>query len=328
MIRAAAGEGIRVRSQARLAAIALVALVSARARPATAQLDETLFRADDGTAYEVLRNLGTAGLRLTTVGGSIAGSASCASPGTASGDPVAAFGGAAQSGTLYPFDRVLRSHRLTPNAVGALVFDAELGGRVTLGSGGGALNVCGTVDDCSGALNPQPLVPLPSSAGGVAGACTAAPLQAPCDGANQRQAFAFGLPATGPQFDCDDPAEVTLGTTICAPAPVDGFDLSVGEAIVFVYGGDLQVSSFSSGAGGFALAADADNPFGCAAGAVIGATADNDSQPAPPTPTSTPVIEPTRPAIPVVASPASPFGVLLIVALAAAALLALRRSNP
>lgn len=326
MTPAAAGEGRFLHTLTRHTAVALTALALSGAGPAAAQLDQTLFRAADGTAYQVLSNLGAANLRVTTVGGSLNGAASCTGTGAAPGDPVAAVGGAAQSGTLQPFDLVLRSHRLTPTAAGVLAFDAAAGGRVTLGSGGGALNVCRAPADCSGSANPQPLVELASNAGGVAGACTADALQAPCDGANQRQAFAFGLPASGQQFICDDAGAVTLASVVCAAPPADGFDLAAGEAIVFVYGGDLQTSAFAAAAGGFALATAVQNPFDCAQGAVIAANADSDSQPPPPSPTSTPVVEPTRPAIPVVASPASPFGGLLIVALAAAVLLALRKN--
>ncbi|MDX2168665.1 MAG: hypothetical protein SF182_16455 [Deltaproteobacteria bacterium] len=298
--------------------------MAAAAHPAAAQLDQTQFRAADGTAYQVLRNLGGAALRVTTVGGSIAGAASCASAGTTSGDPLAALGGAALPATLHPFDLVRRSHRLTPNLIAALAFDTGAGGRLTLGSGGGALTVCASPIDCAGAVNLQPLVGLSSNAGGVAGACTADVLQAPCDGTNQRQAFAFGIAASGLQFVCDDAGDATVATVVCAPPPSDGFDLTPGEAIVFVYGGDLQASSFAAAAGGFSLAASAQNPFGCAAGAVVGASADSDSQPTAPTPTSTPVIEPTRPAIPLIVSPLSPAGALLIVALGFALWAALR----
>src|SRR5262245_1398825 len=260
---------------------------------------------------------------------------------------------------LHPYNQIVRTFVLDTNIVnpGAdVTFDPSFGGRVTLGTGAGAKNVCKEPFDCMGELNPQTLVPLSSNMGGVQPACIANSVNAGCDGLNQRDLFAFNLPATGSPPVCNSPGSVTVDTTICAAEPTDGFALHVNgvnpQVIVFAYNSSLQGLGFQVGAAGFGISGGAVSPC-TAAGQVLNAQLLLQSQPAPPTPTSTPAVTftatatgtaphlgtatatgtitntpestRTRPGIPVIPSPASPGGLLLIGALAIALVWSLHR---
>ena len=299
------------------------------ASAAQAEFDQILFRAADGTAYQVLRatDLATGAdkVRVTTVAGSPAGTGTCEASGDMAGEPASAIGGTSVAMILHPYALVSRTFVLAPNDISALSFDESGGGVVRLGSGAGALRVCASILDCAADPNVQPLVELASNLGDVPQACIAANLAAACDGPNRRAAFAFGLAATGMPPLCNDVAQVTVNSSVCASQPADGFDLALGHAIVFVYGGSLQTSAFEIAAGGFAITTDGVDPLGCSANTIVGATGRADSEPPIPTPTTTPIVEPTRPAIPVIASPISPAGLGLVIALGAGLLFAARR---
>jgi hypothetical protein len=266
---------------------------------------------------------------------------------------------------LHPYNQIVRTFVLDTNIVNPgmdVTFDPSFGGRVTLGTGAGAKNVCKDLFDCMGESNPQTLVPLNSNMGGVQPACIANGVNAGCDGVNQRDLFAFNLPASGSPPVCNNPGSVTVDTTICAAEPVDGFPLNVNgvnpQVIVFVYNGNLQATGFQVGAAGFGISGGAVSPC-AAAGQVLNAQVLLQSQPFPPSPTSTPSNTPsptvtgtgtpfgtatatgtitrtptitntpeatrTRPGIPVIPSPASPGGLVLIGALAVALIWALQR---
>jgi hypothetical protein len=318
-------------------------------------------RADDGTTYLVLRvggNLGAGAkqVRVTTVAGAIAGAGACAATGNMSGDPTSAVGGVLPPGmTLHPYGDVKRTFVLTPNDISVLTFDEHFGGRVTLGSGGSALNVCAEGFDCAATINVQTLVGLDSTLGSVPPACIASGLNAGCDGLNLRDSFAFGLSASGTPPICTNSANVTVNTTVCSGPPADGFSLNQGQAIVFVFDhSSLAQSGFAVAVGGFGITTDAAPGLHCPANSVVVAVAESGSQPAPPPPTATLVTTstptetftrgpsatvtatgtatstqpPTRTragAIPVVPSPVSPSGLLLIGGLAVGLLWALRR---
>src|SRR5512144_2142122 len=150
-----------------------VLAVALSPRAAGAQGSESEFRASDGTTYQVLRanNLGgvAAQLDITTVAGTIAGAGSCAATGNMSGDEASAVGGVISPNPLHSYDGVTRSFVLTPNDIGGLTFDPSFSGRVTLGSGPGALEVCASAADCPGGS--EPVVDLASNLGGVPPAC-------------------------------------------------------------------------------------------------------------------------------------------------------------
>jgi hypothetical protein len=112
-----------------------------------------------------------------------------------------------------------------------------------------------------------------------------------CDNMNVRNVFAFGLPATANV--CDTPGNVTVNSTICAPRPADGFSLTPGQAVVFVYNTTLACLGFDIGAGGFLVDTNGTNPPGCAGNQIVSAAIRLDSNPGPECATSTPI--PTGP---------------------------------
>jgi hypothetical protein len=242
-------------------------------------LDQRAFRADDGTAYQVVSlGDGSADVRITTLAGSVGGVGVCQmTPAAIPGQPVSAVAGVLPPAVaLHPFDLVVRTFVLTPNDLSSITFNSTFGGRLVLGTGAGALNVCAMSFDCTGQPNVQPIVGLDSVTGGVPAACVANGLSAGCDGTNLRNAFAFGLASSGSPPVCTSPSAVTVDTTLCAPSPTDGFTLHHGEAIVFMYG-DLQGLGFSAGVAGLGISAA---PVGvCTSGGVIGSTSRVDASP-------------------------------------------------
>jgi hypothetical protein len=353
---------------------------------AEAQIQETEFRAADGTTYQVLvaTNLGggAENIRVTTVAGSVAGAGSCAATGNASGDPTSAIGGVLPPGmNLHPYSQIRRTGIISGVDVSVLNFTGTFGGRVRIGDPMGTVTyVCGAAFDCTGlmASEVQTLYNLDSALGGVPAACQADGLNAQCDGTNLRNTYAFGVAATGTNPPiCNNPTTaVTVNSTVCATQPADGFTLGNNQAIVFVYNSGLGSSGFAIAVGGFGISTDTVNNPNCPnPNSIVSATGDNDSQPAPPPPTSTPTNTPTntatatatatntathtftatntatptntatatatrtntptatntppptntRPPIPVVPSPTSPAGLVMIIGLGGGLLWALRR---
>jgi len=319
--------------------VAVAILLTAAA--AQAQL-QRLFRADDGTAYQLLWLLnpspGAETFRVTTIAGSSFGVDPCFNDlAMMSGEPVSAVAGT-QSPPL-PYLSVMRTFLLTPNsATGEAAFDRSGSGRLTLGSGSGALHVCSVFDDCLGHGIIETLVALSSDQGNVPPACITGIINSACPPLLQRAALAFGLPSTGEPPMCNDTAQVTFDTTLCAPAPVDGFTLGTGQAIVFVYGG-LTTSAFEVSVAGFCITTDDVNSFDCPANSVVGADAAGSVPPFPlptDTPIRSPVGTPTITAtgtpirggpIPIISSPFGPAGLLLVVGLAGGLLYAMRRPD-
>jgi hypothetical protein len=280
----------RVVSRAALAAVTCLAL----AGTASAQIQESLFRAGDGTAYQVLTasNLGggAENIRLTTLAGSIQGAGSCAATSGMQGQSTSAIGGVIEPQmSLHPYGQITRTIILTPNDISEINFDSAFGGRVSIGTGAGALNICHTASDCTGEPNVQTLVPLSSNTGGVPPACIATGRQAECDNFNNRTVFGFGVAASGDPPVCTDPTQVTVNSTVCGAQPADGFTVGSGQAIVFVYNSTLQQDGFAVATGGFGISTDLVNNPNCPnPNSIVSATGDNDSQPAPPPPTNTP----------------------------------------
>jgi hypothetical protein len=316
--------------------MAIAALLAASA--AQAQL-QRLFRADDGTAYQLLwlvsPSPGAETFRVTTLAGSTFGINSCVEDvAMMSGDPVSAVAGSRIP--ELPYVSAMRTFVLTPtDAVGLATFDGSGSGHLTLGSGPDALNVCSTFDDCMGHGIFETLVPLSSNEGNVPPACIAGTIDSECDNTLQRAAFAFGISSTGQPPNCNDTAQVTVDSTLCATEPLDGFTLGTGQAVVFIYG-IPPTTAFDVGVAGFSITTDAVNPFGCPANTIVGATASSVGPPPFPIPTFTPTITPTATvtvtptrvgpaAIPVIPSPFGPVGLLLVLGLAGGLVYAMRR---
>lgn len=291
-----------------VAAAGMAAFTVSLAGAAAAQISETLFRAADGTSYQVLRADGLGGgadaLRITTIAAATAGAGSCSQAGSFPTDPVAAVGGVIPPAmTLFPFTAVSRTAILTPTAIGALSFTHTFGGRVTLGTGPGALNVCLDAFDCSGQANVQTLVGLASDQGGVPAACVAEGISAGCDFGTQRDAYAFATANDGGSPPACTSA-VTVDTTQCAAAPADGFTLQQGQAIVLVYDAPAD-HGFAVAVGGFGI--DATGDSACAGiDRVVSTSSNNNSQPAPPPPTATPASTSTSTATAAATSTATP----------------------
>ena len=276
---------------ARLLAVAGAAVLLAPA--AQAQFTESIYRAADGTAYQLVRVVGSLGAgaerqRVTTLMGSAGGSGGCSLSGSVSGQAASASVGALPPDqTLHPYEAIRRTAILVPSSVSAVSFDANNAGKLTLGSGGAAINVCRVPGDCPGGSS-SPIVTLDSSSGGLPPACIAQNVGSSCEGSTRRSMFAFGLPASGSPPVCNAPATVTTSTFLCSAEPADGFSLQPGQAIIFIYNGSLAGSGFSIGAAGFGIDGNGSNSPGCGANSVVSASSRNDSSSAPPLPTWTP----------------------------------------
>ncbi|MGH7787173.1 MAG: hypothetical protein ACRERC_09935 [Candidatus Binatia bacterium] len=283
--------------------MAILALSIAINHPAAAQLQQSEFRAEDGTTYQVLAatnlDAGAEQIQVTTMAGAIADAGSCAATGDRSGSPLSAIGGVLPPLTqLHPYGVIRRTAILVPNAIGMITFDASSGGRVTLGNGSRAFNICLSALDCMAHPNVQVLFNLAQNTGGVPAACIAENRNAQCDGSNLRDVLAFGLAASGNPPVCTTPSNTTINSTVCAARPSDGFTIPAGAAIVFAYGGALASSGFAVAVGGFGITTDTTNDAGCAADTIVSATSDNDVSPATTPPTSTPPPTSPRPDIP------------------------------
>jgi hypothetical protein len=269
------------------------------AAAAGAQIIQTVFRAADGTAYQVIQpdtSAGTDHTRVTSVGGSDDGIGGCNfSQGMAGGAAQAVAGVLQGLQVLHPYDQIDRTGVVTTNIVNPntdVNFDPSFGGRVILGTGAGALNVCKDAFDCTGEANVQPLFSLDSATGAPA-ACIANGVNAGCDLANLRNVFAFGLPASGSPPVCDNPGSVTVNSMVCAAEATDGFTIEPPQAIVFIYDTSLAGLGFSVGSAGFGITGGMLSPC-AAAGQVFNAQAALITAPAPPGPSETPTNTPTN----------------------------------
>ena len=266
----------------------LVSLLAAAAAPVNAQT-HTLVRADDGTAYQLLRAIppleeGADATTVTSIGGSSTGVGGCQGMATMSGAPASAVGGsdpdAGQS--LHPYNQIVRTAILVPNDISVASFDQHFGGRMTLGTGAGALNICRDAFDCMGHPNVLSTTGLSSATGGTPPACIANGVAADCETPLTRDVFAFNLAASGDPPVCDDPGQVTVDSTICQAAPSDGFSLPAGSAILFIYEGNLAGVGFTTAFGGFRIGS------ACLPNAIVSSVAGGRSVDAPSTPTVTP----------------------------------------
>ena len=183
-------------------AAAVLALAMAGGR-VEAQIFQQEERADDGTAYQIIMTkptgTGAEFLRITSIGGSSTGIGGCNnSEGMSGGLAQAIAGPQPPLQTLHPYFQIVRTGILTPNDT-TFNFDSSFGGRVTLGSGASAQNICKDAFDCTGHTNVQATVTLDSSSGGIPPACIANGVSAgvACVSTIVRNVFGFGIPATG-----------------------------------------------------------------------------------------------------------------------------------
>src|SRR5262245_25022768 len=109
----------------------LLTLRAAMATTVQAQT-HTLDRADDGTAYQLLRSIPPLGAGsntavITSIGGSSTGVGSCVGIGNMPGDAVSAVGGANPNAgqTLHNFDQTVRTGILVPQDVSIAMFDTH-----------------------------------------------------------------------------------------------------------------------------------------------------------------------------------------------------------
>lgn len=254
--------------------ICILAIVAASGTARAFEQQE--YRATDGTAYQVIRVVGPLGggadlERITTIAGAPGGIGACNLTTT---DAAAVAGALQPAQTVHPFSSIRRTAILTPNDITALAFDPAGAGKLTLGSGGGAIEVCRNSGNCSAGVS---LFGLGSASGGVPAACVASGVQASCEG-NQRQTLGFGLTAAGNPPVCQ--SSPTVDTTVCAAEPSDGFAMTPGQVLVVIYNGSLGGIGFGVGAGGFGVDSDSSGPL-CMDGGVISAMAGTQSQPGP-----------------------------------------------
>jgi hypothetical protein len=280
--------------------LATVLVVSFAAR-AKAQIFQTEVRADDGTAYQIIHTQPTATgaefIRITSLAGSSTGIGDCNnSQGMSGGLAQAIAGPAPPLQSLHPYFQILRTGVLTPPDL-TFNFEPSFGGRVTLGTGPGALNICEHAFDCTGQSNVQSTFTLDSSMGSIPPACIANGVSAgpECDQSTVRNVFGFGVAASGSPPVCTNPTtDVTANSLICNPEPADGFNLSNGQFLVVIYDSTLAGLGFSVGSAGFGIDTDGDNPPKCSAGEIVSAQAASQSLPAPPLPSRTPSNTPTN----------------------------------
>src|SRR6185503_1988076 len=104
-------------------------------------------RSRDATVYAVIavNNVPLQGavdeMRVTTVAGSVNGLTFCSSGGAGSGQATSALVGADPviPQALHGYTQITRTGVLTPNDLNAVSFSTSNGGRLTIGSGGGAI---------------------------------------------------------------------------------------------------------------------------------------------------------------------------------------------
>jgi hypothetical protein len=262
------------------------AVLGARIHVLGGVLEQQLYRAEDGTAYQLIRvvprkqKTSSEEYRLTTLAGSVFDLTVCSSFTGSAGSPTSAVVGSDPNiippGVLHPFDSTRRTEILLPTSTDVR-FQPRGGGILTLGSGVGTVDVCHVEGEC-----PQSrfrLFPLgvPDFLG-VPAACIATSIFASCT-SSQLIATTFAASSSGTFCDLSAP---TVNGTTCGEEP-SGLTLLPGQSIVFVYDSlsdALKFSGFSVGMAGFGIDRDGENDVGCKPGQIVDARAlDADSAP-------------------------------------------------
>jgi hypothetical protein len=261
----------------------------------------------DGTVYVIIADdtrphLGGAEkVQMTTVAGGPNGILACSQADPIAGQLVSALAGVdpLAGQTLHDFNSILHTGIVTPNNL-TIHFDPSLSGRLTVGTGGGAVDICREASHCAGGAPDATLAGLDTGLNGVPPACTAAAVSAPCS-PPAKNALGFGLPADASHNCLANPTTVT---TVCAAPPNDGFSLNPGQLVVFIYDGSLSATNFSYGLGGFGIDTNGVNNPACLPNSVIVSYGFVVGGPVFP--------PPTLPPLPVLSSPIAPPGLLLI----------------
>lgn len=225
-----------------------------------------LFRASDGTAYQVVSANGTIrpgvdALRITSVAATIGGLRE--NEGEAlSAEPTtwALVGVTPGDATLFPYTQISRTGILRPPDL-SQHFDPTGSGRLRLGSSEDAIAICADDRLCAEAPIRAKLLPLNAQGLGVPRACHAlGATTGPNDGFVNLNTLGFGLTATGDPPVCI--GQPTTSTKVCSSPSADGFGITRGRAVVFVYrnvGGD----PLTVGAAGFLVATHGESSRGC-----------------------------------------------------------------
>jgi DNA-binding beta-propeller fold protein YncE len=237
--------------------------------------EQHAFRANDGTVYQALiaqpstSPTRPGAFQVTTVALSEGGLTECLSTGSLPGEVLRAAVGASSP---MPTRGLFRTRAFAPNdlnpalLLGDSVFDAKDGGRLRIGSGDGAIEICSRSSTCD---RGEVLTPIDSAGGGVPAACelsVAAPGLCPTGAAFN--SLAFGLPIDGDT--CAGAAQPVVTTSVCGPAAGNGLVLTPGEALVLVWSPSREGVDVGSTALGVALA-DEGGPGGCAKGQFVSA---------------------------------------------------------
>ena len=223
---------------------------------------QAVFRAANGTTYQVLQNvaaaaaLGAEDFQVTTLVGSADALGACevqAEPGVSGEAVVAAVSGAAIGSGL-----VVKSSHIADVSVPC--FDPRGDGAVCIGAE--CTNACQCPAGAACALFTQAdgfAVARPTT--DIAPAKVVADLTDLgkfCSGFQGAMTYGFGL--GGP----------TTQASLCAPVPQDGFALPRGTSVIFAYQTPLA-TRFSVGYAGFPVDRDGKNPFMCHRDTVVGA---------------------------------------------------------
>jgi 6-phosphogluconolactonase (cycloisomerase 2 family) len=234
-----------------------------------AVLEQRLFRALDGTVYQLVRVLPSADrtaaehYRITSLSAGSSLVTSCATSDDFPGGTARAYAGGPPP--------QLRTAILEPGDV-ASSFDAASGGRLALGAGPTDIEVCSTCPP--GAV--APLTHLHLAGGGISTACTVR--QPDCNG-EQGVTTVFAEPAmpvdTGAIQSCRFVSGAVL-TEICREEPENGFILEPGQSVVFVTPPSDQAPPhlpFSAAIGAFGVTVDDQNDSGCISWQIVEAVA-------------------------------------------------------
>jgi hypothetical protein len=249
---------------------------------------QTVYRAADGTVYQLLQTVGFVPLnlrdpangevhRINSVVGSSSEPRSCLAVGGAPGERLVAYTGVEAPGVIHPITATERTGVLTKPTTSDPTFAPQGSGRLTIGSGASALNICAAAADCDTEGTTVPLMLVTAFAGGIGAGCVSADMP-PCrPPGTLAEALAFGLPSDeGDQCT----AELTTETTTCGTVPADGFSLSAGQAVVFIYE-DVGATAFSAGFSYMSIDFDGRNAIGCADHTVYSGRVQTDSLPPP-----------------------------------------------
>ena len=237
-------------------------------------LQQQLFRAADGTTYQLLRAVptdvpnGLQSYRVTGLASAAAGLNTCTPQSV--GGTKAIIG----ANALFDFAAIRKTAVIEPNATDIATFNSAGSGQLTVGAGLGGTSICSEATDCSETPSVS-LVSLVADSGGVPEACVAGAVpNALCEGLPVGSQLAFGVASGGVPPVCTNLGAVTVENPPCEFPPADGFTLEAGQVVVFVYGSSLE--GFSIAAAAFGISNSEQGV--CPAGRVVdGAVLRNDS---------------------------------------------------